>query len=148
MSVNAYLNRQYRYDQQGMESEWLKIIPLIIRWYYRCCCINEPVIFSHCVHLKLGHRFHALLKVCSDRDDIVPLKVLAALKKLAFSTMVTRSYDLPRKLWSHSSSCFSSQSSSSSSSKSASSLELRLLKTKATNKETRITWDQGNTLLI
>ena len=32
---------------------------------YRCCCVNEPVIFSHCVHLKLGHRFHALLKVCS-----------------------------------------------------------------------------------
>ena len=43
----------------------------MIRSYYRCCCINEPVIFSHCVHLKLGHRFHALLKVCSDRDDIV-----------------------------------------------------------------------------
>ena len=29
--------------------------------------------FSHCVHLKLGHRFHALLEVCSDRDDTVPL---------------------------------------------------------------------------
>ena len=29
--------------------------------------------FSHCVHLKLGHRFHALLKVCSDRDNIVVL---------------------------------------------------------------------------
>ena len=28
---------------------------------------------SQCVHLKLGHRFHALLKVCSDRDDSVPL---------------------------------------------------------------------------
>ena len=24
--------------------------------YYRCCCINEPVYFSHCVHLKLAHR--------------------------------------------------------------------------------------------
>ena len=35
-----------------------------------CCCIDEPVIFSHCV-LKLGHQFHAMLKVCSDRDDIV-----------------------------------------------------------------------------
>ena len=35
----------------------------------------EPVIFSRCVHLKLGHRFHALLKVCSDRDDIVRLIV-------------------------------------------------------------------------
>ena len=45
----------------------------MIRSCYRCCCINEPVIFSHCVHLKLGHRFHALLKVCSDHDDIVPL---------------------------------------------------------------------------
>ena len=43
----------------------------MIRSYYRCCCINEP--FSHCVHLKLGHRFHALLKVCSDRDNTVPL---------------------------------------------------------------------------
>ena len=40
----------------------------------RCCCINEPVIVSHCVHLQLGHRFHALLKVRSDRDDNVPLK--------------------------------------------------------------------------
>ena len=37
------------------------------------CLTNEPVIFSHCVHLKLGHGFHALLKVCSDRDDTVPL---------------------------------------------------------------------------
>ena len=45
----------------------------MIRLYYRCCCINEPVIFNHCVNLKLGHRFHALLKVRSDRDDIVPL---------------------------------------------------------------------------
>ena len=41
----------------------------MIRSYYHCCCINEPVIFSHCVHLKLRHRFYALLKVCSDRDD-------------------------------------------------------------------------------
>ena len=32
---------------------------------------NDPVILSsHCGHLKLRHRFHALLKVC---DDIVPL---------------------------------------------------------------------------
>ena len=30
-------------------------------------------IFSHCVHLKLGHRFHAQLKGCSDCDDTVPL---------------------------------------------------------------------------
>ena len=46
----------------------------MIRSYYRCCCMNTPVIFSHCVHLKLGHRFHALLKVCSDCDDTVLLK--------------------------------------------------------------------------
>ena len=45
----------------------------MIRSYYRCCCINEPVIFSHCVHLKLGHRFHALLEACFDCNDIVPL---------------------------------------------------------------------------
>ena len=45
----------------------------MIRSYYHCCCINEPVIFSHCVHFKRGQWFHALLKVCSDRDDIVPL---------------------------------------------------------------------------
>ena len=35
--------------------------------------VNESVICSHCVHLKLEHRLHALLKVCSDRDDIAPL---------------------------------------------------------------------------
>ena len=46
----------------------------MIRSYYHCCCINEPVIISHCAHLKLGHRFHAPSKVCSDRDDVVPLK--------------------------------------------------------------------------
>ena len=39
-------------------------------------CINEPVIFSRRIHLKLGHRFHALLKVCSDHDDTVLLSVL------------------------------------------------------------------------
>ena len=39
---------------------------------YSCCCMKT--IFSHCVHLKLGHQFHALLKVCSDSDDIVPFK--------------------------------------------------------------------------
>ena len=44
------------------------------RSYYRCCCINEPVMFSHCVHLKLGHQFRALLKVCSDRDAIVSVQ--------------------------------------------------------------------------
>ena len=29
---------------------------------------------SHSVHLKLGRRFYALLKVCLDRDDTVPLR--------------------------------------------------------------------------
>ena len=48
----------------------------MIRSYYRCCCINEPVIFSHCVHPKLGHRFYALLEVCSDCDDIVPINLI------------------------------------------------------------------------
>ena len=43
----------------------------MIRSYYCCCSMNKPVIFSHCVHLIVGHRFHALLKVCSDRDDII-----------------------------------------------------------------------------
>ena len=41
---------------------------MILRLYYHCYCINEPVIF-----IILGHQFHALLKVCSDHDDIVPL---------------------------------------------------------------------------
>ena len=31
------------------------------------------IIMQPVAHLKLGHRFHALLKVCSDRKDIVPL---------------------------------------------------------------------------
>ena len=31
------------------------------------------IIFSHRVHLKVGHRFNALSNVRSDRDDIVPL---------------------------------------------------------------------------
>ena len=54
-------------------TQWLKIIPRMIRSYYRCCCIIEQVIFSHCVHLKLEHQFHALLKVCSDHADTAPL---------------------------------------------------------------------------
>ena len=52
----------------------------MIRSYYHCRCINEPVIVGHCVRLKLGHRFHALLKVCSDRDDGVPLNALISAK--------------------------------------------------------------------
>ena len=45
-------------------------------WYHRTIATaNEPVISSHCVNLKLGHRFHALLKVCADRDNTPPLKM-------------------------------------------------------------------------
>ena len=84
----ACIKGQYHHDQQGMESErwfrlthWLKIILHMIRSYYHCCCINEPVIFSHCVHIKLGHQFHALLKVCYDCDDIVPFKGLVSQKE-------------------------------------------------------------------
>ena len=69
------INRAWNRRASFRLTRWLKIIPHMIRLYYRCCCmhVNEPVIFSHCVHLKLGHRFHALLKVCTVRDDIVPL---------------------------------------------------------------------------
>ena len=42
----------------------------MIRSY--CCCINEPVIFSHCVHFRTPIPY-VLLKVCPDHDDIVPL---------------------------------------------------------------------------
>ena len=35
--------------------------------------VNKSVILSHFVHLKLGHGFHAVLKVCSDYDDIASL---------------------------------------------------------------------------
>ena len=41
--------------------------------YYRYWHVNEAVIFSHCIHLKREHQLHALLKVCIDHDDIVPL---------------------------------------------------------------------------
>ena len=50
---------QYRHDRAWNRSasfrltQLLKIIPHMIRSYYHCCCINEPVIFSQCVHLKL-----------------------------------------------------------------------------------------------
>ena len=42
--------------------------------YNRCCCINEPVISSHCVH-SIGHRFRALLIVCSDRGNDIVFKL-------------------------------------------------------------------------
>ena len=56
-------------------TQWVKIIPHMIRSYHCCCCMNEPVNFSHCVHLKLGYWFHALLKVWSDHDDTVPFNM-------------------------------------------------------------------------
>ena len=67
------INRAWNRSASFKITQWLKIIPHMIRSYYHCCCINEPVIFSHSVDHKLGHRFHALLKVCSDRDDTVYL---------------------------------------------------------------------------
>ena len=68
------INRAWNRRPSFRLTQWLKIIPHMIRSYYRCCCINEPLIFSHLVHLKLhvGHWFHALLEVCSDCDDTVP----------------------------------------------------------------------------
>ena len=76
------INRAWKRSARFILTEWLKIITHMIRSYYRCCCINEPIFFSHCAHLKLGHRFHALLEVCSDRDDIVPLRWVSAIWKL------------------------------------------------------------------
>ena len=66
------INRAWNRSASFRLTQWLKILPHMIRSYYRCCCINEPVIFSHCVHLKLRHRCHALY-----RDDIVSLNVLS-----------------------------------------------------------------------
>ena len=75
------INRAWNQSASFRLTQWLKIISHMIRSYYRCCCINEPVIFSHCVHLKLGHWFHAPWKVCSDCDDIVPLKEMYRIGK-------------------------------------------------------------------
>ena len=50
------INRAWNRTASFRLTQWLKIIPHMIRsYYYRCCCINKPVIFSHCVHLKLWH---------------------------------------------------------------------------------------------
>ena len=70
-TVSSQYNRTWNQSASFRLTQWLKIIPHIIRSYYHCCCINEPVIFSQCVHLKLGHRFHALLKDCSNREYIL-----------------------------------------------------------------------------
>ena len=69
-------NRAWNRSARFRLTQWLKITPHIMSCY-SCCCINEPVIFSHRVHLKLGHRFHALLTVNSDRDNTVPLSALS-----------------------------------------------------------------------
>ena len=45
-SVNIFVFRSYQCCA-GAENN-----THTIRSYYRCCCINEPVIFSDCVHLK------------------------------------------------------------------------------------------------
>ena len=68
----------------------------MIRSYYRCCCINELVNF-HCVHLKQGHRFHALLKVCSDCDSIVPLNVQSYMYDLLPKNFFSKLYKTPTK---------------------------------------------------
>ena len=57
------INRAWNRSASFWLTQWLKIIPYM------------TVMFSHCAHVKLGHRFHALLKVRSDRDNIVPLTV-------------------------------------------------------------------------
>ena len=56
------INRAWNQSSRFRLTQWLKIILLLLRKW---------VMFTHCVHLKLGHRFHAQLKVCSDRDDAV-----------------------------------------------------------------------------
>ena len=64
------INRAWNRSASFRLTQWLKIIPHM----------NEPVIFSHCVHLKLGHPFHALLEVCCDRDDTAPLRTLLLIR--------------------------------------------------------------------
>ena len=51
------INRAWNRSASFRLTWWRKIIRYMIKSYYCCCCINEPVIFSHCVHLKLGHWF-------------------------------------------------------------------------------------------
>ena len=57
-------------------TQWLKIhvISHLIRSYYKPLLPHKWAsnFQSLCPSYKLGHRFHALLKVCPDRDDIVP----------------------------------------------------------------------------
>ena len=85
------INRAWNRNAGCRLTHWLKIIPHMSRSGYRCCCINEPVNFSHCVLLKQVHRFHALLKVCTDRDERVPLSTRnAKVVKLHIYKQTTR----------------------------------------------------------
>ena len=59
------------------------VLPHMIRSYYCCCCINKPVIFSHCVHLKLWHRFHALFESLLWSWRYVPLRVIVIFKYIS-----------------------------------------------------------------
>ena len=49
---------------------------LIVSLFQHKCEVSETVSTTTLVYLKLhvhvGHQFYALLKVCLDRDDIVP----------------------------------------------------------------------------
>ena len=47
------INRAWNRSASFRLTHWLKMIRYMTRSYYPCCCINEPVIFSHCVHHKL-----------------------------------------------------------------------------------------------
>ena len=64
------INRAWNQSASFRLTQWLKIISHMTRSYY--CNMNQSI-FSHCVRVKLGHRFHTLLKVCSHRDNTAPL---------------------------------------------------------------------------
>ena len=85
--------------QRGMES----IIIIIMhqtRYKYdliACCYLGQSALVGYYMYLqspssklKLGYRFHALLKVCSDRDDAVPLNLQAFLMQSSVRGPVAR----------------------------------------------------------
>ena len=49
---------------------------MVLRSYRSLLSLDQFVHYYQSTefHLKLGHRFHALSKVCSDRNNTVPLK--------------------------------------------------------------------------
>ena len=57
-------------------TQWLEIILHMIRSYYRCCCINEPVISVTVFILSQDTDSMPCWKLipCSDRDDTYPFK--------------------------------------------------------------------------